>query len=109
MAKITPQNTNAPATNYELVRAERFTQSYQTVLEAHDNDLEKVADLWNKASLGRPAKATTIKRWAAPSGTKNPRFEPFIVGMATAIIAYREAELSRALNNVARTKGLDTQ
>ena len=46
--------------------------------------IEAITRKWNASLLGNPAKQITVERWLrkGPS-TKNPRFETWIVGLAS--------------------------
>lgn len=53
--------------------------------------LEEIAHLWNNSGQGRLASFTTVKRWLnnGPK-TKNPRFEPWIIGQVRKLDAVKK-------------------
>jgi hypothetical protein len=45
--------------------------------------LPVIARKWNASGLGKPAGESTIDRWLSIGpDTKNPRFEPWVIGLA---------------------------
>jgi len=61
-------------------------RSFQTSSKRiqHHFSLSSITRKWNAANLGKPSKMTTVNRWLRKGPKKkNPRFETWVVGLAS--------------------------